>query len=302
MPYPGESASLLTSLCYVVSAVVFTRAARRVGSPTVNGVRLGAALLVMMALHQALLGSLFPAGAGLVRLAWLGASGLIGFALGDALLFEAYLQLGPRLTLLVYTLWPVMSALMAWAFLGESMGLRKSAAMLVTVAGVALVVAEPGRTAGTAASGTTGRRSLGLLLAIGAAAGQAVGFIFAKVGMAGGFSPVSANTIRVAVGTASLWAWQALRRELGANLARLRDGRASALIVLGSLFGPVAGVVLSLYAINHARYLGVASTLMSLSPVLILPVSVWVEKERVGLQAWAGTLVCFLGTVGLVLK
>jgi drug/metabolite transporter (DMT)-like permease len=41
---------------------------------------------------------------------------------------------------------------------------------------------------------------------------------------------------------------------------------------------------------------------MSLSPVLILPVSVWVEKERVGLQAWAGTLVCFLGTVGLVLK
>ena len=214
MPYPGESASLLTSLCYVVSTVVFARAARRVGASTVNGVRLGAALLVMVILHQVLLGSPFPAGAGPARLAWLGLSGLIGFALGDALLFEAYVQLGPRLTLLVYTLWPVLSALMAWAFLGEAMGLRRTAAMLVTVAGIALVVAEPGRTAGAAAPGRPRRLSLGLMLALGASAGQAVGFIFAKVGMAGGYSPVSANTVRVAAGAASLWAWQGLRREL----------------------------------------------------------------------------------------
>jgi drug/metabolite transporter (DMT)-like permease len=208
-------------------------------------------------------------------------------------------RLGPRLTLLVYTLWPVLSALMAWAFLGEAMGARRTVAMLVTVAGVALVVAEPGRAGEAAAPGRPRRMSLGLMLALGASAGQAVGFIFAKVGMAGGYSPVSANTVRVAAGAASLWAWQGLRRELAPNLARLRDGRASAQILLGSLFGPVSGVVLSLYAINHARYLGVASTLMSLTPVLILPISVFVEKERVGLQAWAGTLVCFLGTMAM---
>jgi drug/metabolite transporter (DMT)-like permease len=70
-------------------------------------------------------------------------------------------------------------------------------------------------------------------------------------------------------------------------------------IMLGSLCGPVLGVLLCLYAINHARYLGVASTLMSLSPVLLLPYSVFVEKERIGIQAWIGTLICFLGTAGM---
>jgi drug/metabolite transporter (DMT)-like permease len=301
MHYLGETASLLTSACYSLSAVAFTRSGRRVGSAAVNVVRLGVALVVMVLVHLVLAGSVFPFAAGPVRCAWLGVSGLIGFALGDALLFESYVLLGPRLTLLIYTLWPVLAALMAWLFLGESMGLGKGCAMLVTLAGIALVVVEQAR-AGAGAPARPRRWSLGLALGVGAAAGQAVGFIFAKVGMAGGFSPVSANVIRVGAGALALWAWQAFRGELRPNLLRLRDTRAAGLIALGSLLGPVTGVVLSLYAINHARYLGVASTLMSLSPVLILPISVYVEHERVSARALAGTLVCILGTCGLFLS
>ena len=297
MPYTGEWASLLASVCYVFSTVAFARSARRVGSATVNALRLGVALLVMAALHWFMRGSPFPVGAGLTRLAWLGMSGLIGFALGDALLFESYVQLGPRLALLIYTLWPVLSALMAWGFLGEAMGPGKAMAMVVTVAGIAMVVAEPGRVGQP--QSRPRRLAWGMVLALCASAGQAVGFVFAKVGMGGGFSPVSANVIRVAAGASALWAWQALRRELVPNLGRLRDTRATVQIMLGSLCGPVLGVLLCLYAINHARYLGVASTLMSLSPVLLLPYSVFVEKERIGIQAWIGTLICFLGTAGM---
>ena len=293
MLYLGEIASLLTSVLYSGTALVFTRAGRRVGSATVNMMRMGVALVVMLLLHLALAGSLLPHDAGPARLAWLGISGLIGFALGDALLFETYVQLGPRLGLLIFTTWPVFSALMAWACLGEAMGLAKAAAMVVTLSGIALVVADPDRAAQSPARPR--RLSWGLLLGLGAAAGQAIGFILAKVGMTGGFSPVSANVIRVGAGTAALCAWQALRGQLAPNLRKLRDPKASGLILLGSLFGPVIGVVLSLYAINHARYLGVASTLMSLSPVLILPFSVFVEKERVGLRAVAGTVVCVVG-------
>ena len=147
MIYLGEIASLLTSLIYACTALVFTRAGRRVGSATVNVVRMGVALLFMVLLHLALAGTLVPHGAGPVRLAWLGVSGLIGFALGDALLFETYVLLGPRLGLLIYTTWPVFSALLAWACLGEAMGLAKAAAMVVTLSGIALVVADPGRVA-----------------------------------------------------------------------------------------------------------------------------------------------------------
>ena len=142
MPYLGEIASLFTAMCWSTNAVLFARAGRRVGSSTVNVIRIAMALLVMVLLHLVLVGSLFPASAGWVRFAWLGVSGLIGFALGDALLFEAYVLLGPRVAVLIYTMWPVFAALMAWAFLGQAMGWIKACAMVVTLAGIALVVAE----------------------------------------------------------------------------------------------------------------------------------------------------------------
>jgi drug/metabolite transporter (DMT)-like permease len=297
MPYLGEIASFMTALCWSTTAVVFSRAGRRVGSPTVNLLRLGAALVVMFVLHLTLAGSLFPTGAGPARLLWLGISGLIGFALGDAMLFEAYVLLGPRLALLIYTLWPVLAALMAWAFLGQRMGLAKAAAMVVTVAGIALVVAEKNQV--QPGQGKPRRFTLGLVMGLGGAVGQALGFILSKVGMAGGFSPISANVIRVCAGAGALVGWQLLRGELVPNLRRLKDRQAALMIGLGALFGPVAGVLFSLYAINHARYLGVASTIMSLSPVLVLPFSVLVEKERVGWMALAGTVVA-LGGVAMM--
>jgi drug/metabolite transporter (DMT)-like permease len=298
MPYSGEVASLLTAMCYSGTAVLFARAGRRVGSATVNVIRLGMALLVMFILHLTLVGTWFPPGAGPVRLAWLGASGLIGFALGDALLFESYVLMGPRLAVIVYTVWPVFAALLAWAFLGQAMGPAKACAMLVTLGGIAMVVADKGGAPGQAGPR---RPTLGLVLCLGGALGQAVGFIFSKVGMAGGFSPISANLIRVGAGASALWAWQILRGTLVSNLRKLKDRRAAMLTGLGALFGPVLAVSLSLYAINHARYLGVASTLMSLSPVLILPFSAFVEKERVGFLAVAGTLVALGGATALFL-
>ena len=299
MLYLGEVASLFTAICWASNAVLFARAGQRVGSRTVNATRLGAALVVMLVLHLTLMGTLFPVGAGLARFAWLGVSGLIGFALGDALLFEAYVLLGPRVAVLIYTMWPVFAALMAWAFLGQAMGWIKACAMVVTLAGIALVVAEKGKAA--PGQGQPRRFTLGLLLALGGAAGQAVGFVFSKLGMAGGFSPVSANVIRVSAGALCLWGWQAMRGELGPNVRKLKDRHAALLIAAGALFGPVIGVLLSLYAINHARYLGVASTIMSLSPVMLLPFSVFVEKERVGILAVAGTVISIGGAAAMFL-
>jgi drug/metabolite transporter (DMT)-like permease len=178
------------------------------------------------------------------------------------------------------------------------MGLLKVCAMLVTLSGIAMVVGEKGTSQG---QDKPRRFTLGLLLALGGAAGQAVGFIFSKFGMAGGFSPISANLIRVSAGAFALWTWQFLRGELVPNFRRLKDTHAALLIGLGALFGPVIGVVLSLYAINHAHYLGVASTIMSLSPVLILPFSVFVEKERVGFRAATGTVISIVGAGAMFL-
>ena len=140
MTYHGEGAALLTALCWSLNSVCFTVAGRRVGSAAVNIGRLLMAWVALVLVHLTLYGSAFPLQAGGVRLGWLGVSGLIGFALGDAVLFEAFVLLGARLAMLLMTLSPVFSALLAWLFLGQSLSLAKLAAMVDTLGGIAWVV------------------------------------------------------------------------------------------------------------------------------------------------------------------
>ena len=71
-------------------------------------------------------------------------------------------------------------------------------------------------------------------------------------------------------------------------------------MALGALIGPVLGVSASLLAVQHAE-IGVASTLMALPPVIVLPISYFVFKEKVGWQAIAGTLLAIVGVAVLFL-
>lgn len=292
MPYLGEGAALLTSLCWSLNSVCFTVAGRRVGSAAVNLTRLLMAWGLLILLHLVVYGSLFPHQAGAARLGWLGASGLVGFALGDAVLFEAFVLIGARLAMLLMTLSPVFSALLAWAFLRQSLSLPKVLAMAVTLVGIGWVVWGDGE------HKAHPHLARGVLLGVGGALGQSVGLVFSKFGLAGDFSPISANLIRVSAGVVGLVVTFALTGRLRRSLGSLRDGRAAAFIGLGAATGPVLGVVLSLIAIAKAP-LGVAATLMSLSPVLLLPVSHWGFREKVGGHAILGTLLALAGAAAL---
>ena len=297
MSYAGPLAALATAVCWSANSVFFTLAGRRVGSQTVNIVRLLLALGMMWLMHIAWSGTLWPLGTGPDPWIWLGLSGFVGFALGDAVLFEALLLLGPRLAMLVMTLWPAFATLMAWAFLGEHLAPGKLAAMATTLAGIAWVVADR---SGPPDPERPRALTRGLLFALLGALGQAIGFLFSKFGLQSQIHPVSANFIRVLAGTLCLGTWILLRGEFPGILKHLSDRRAFGLIALGALSGPVVGVVLSLYAQTRAP-LGVASTLMSLAPVILLPVSVLVFNERVGGRAVLGTLVALGGASALFL-
>ena len=292
MPYLGESAALLTSLCWSLNSVCFMVAGRRVGSATVNLGRLLMAWGILLLVHLAVYGSLFPMQAGSARLGWLSASGLIGFALGDAVLFEAFVLIGARMAMLLMTLSPIFSALLAWLFLGQSLSPLKLSAMVVTLGGIAWVVWGGGE------HEEHPHLWRGILLGIGGALGQSIGLVFSKFGLAGDFPPISANLIRVTAGVLALLLYFGVTGRLRGTLGALRDGRATAFIGLGAVTGPVLGVVLSLIAISKAS-MGVAATLMSLSPVILLPVSHFVFKEKVGGHAILGTLLALAGAAAL---
>jgi drug/metabolite transporter (DMT)-like permease len=298
MAYGGETAALVTAVFWSFNSVCFTFAGKRVGSGTVNATRLVMALAMLVVVHQVAFGTPFPFHAGAHRLIALGLSGLIGYALGDALLFEAFLLLGARLAMLIMTLSPIISAILAWLFLGQALTGAKVAAILVTLGGIAWVVSEGPK---GPMEDRPKRWGLGVLMAVGGALGQSLGVVLSLVGMRGDFSPMSANLIRVVAGTLAITAWFAYRGTLGGYAGRLKDPRATLWIFAGAATGPVLGVGLCLYAIGHAS-MGVATTLMSLSPVLLLPISAWFFKEHVSPRAWAGTVLSIAGATALFWK
>jgi drug/metabolite transporter (DMT)-like permease len=280
----GEGAALLTALCWSSNSIFFSLAGRRVGSATVNHVRLWLALLIMLPLHLLLFGTIFPFSASPERLFWFALSGLVGFALGDAFLFEALVVIGPRLS--------IFGTALAWIFLGETLSPARIGAILLTITGIAWVVSAGHNDHQAGKS----KLLVGVLLGIAGAAGQAVGALFSKLGMAGGFSAISGNLIRVTTATLALGLFQLLRGRMKEEIGRMRDRRALAEISAGALLGPVVGVGLSLYAFSRT-HLGVASTLMALSPVILLPASHFLFGEKITLRAISGTLLALLGAV-----
>ena len=297
MPYLGEIAALLTSLAWAATSAMFTLGGRQVGSVTLNRIRLALAVIFIIIAHWILLGQPFPLDAGPDRWLWLGLSGFVGLVVGDAFLYQAFLWIGPRLSLLMMSLAPVIAALGAWLFLGETLTPLQVFGILLTISGIAWVILERNGEKNNKNHNYT----RGLLFGLVSAIGQALGLIFAKNGMSGDFSPISGNFIRMATAAVVMWGLAAFQGQVGATLNRLTaNRRAAMLLLIGSFIGPFVGVSLSLLAIQHAP-IGIASTLMSLSPVFLLPIGYAVFKERFGWQAIVGTLVTMIGVAILFL-
>ena len=293
----GEIAGLATATCWAFGSIFFTIGGLRVGSVIVNRIRLALALFFLMMTHLILTGQIIPVNAEPSRWFWLGLSGIIGFVIGDAMLFQAFVMIGTRVTMLLMALVPVISALLAWLFLGETLTPIEWLGIAVTIGGIAWVVADKNR------NGTPAKNRppvLGLLLGFGGALGQAVGLLASKKGLWGDFSPLSGNLIRVIIAAAVMWILTIAMGKAKSTILKLKDFKATRAIIGGSFFGPFIGVWLSLVSIKYAR-IGIASTLMSLTPVLLIPLVYWIFKEKITVYAILGTFVAVSGVVILLL-
>ncbi len=302
--YLGEIAGLITALFWASTSIFFTLAGREIGSRTVNRIRLLLAVPLLALIHLFTQGTLIPLSASTARWGWLALSALVGLVIGDGLLFYAFTQIGARLSMLLMALNPIIGALLAWGFLGERLRPVELAGIALSMTGVAWVVMErrrPPRARSVSAKAATQAIDsldrtylLGVLCGLGAATGQAVGLVLSKQGMMGGFPSLSASLMRVMVATVATWIGAALRRDARTSFRALRDRRTLGFVVGGTLVGPVFGMTLSLVAVQFSQ-VGIASTLMALSPVLMLPLSHWIFGERITGRAVVGTLIAMAG-------
>jgi drug/metabolite transporter (DMT)-like permease len=300
MTFVGEIAALFTSFCWALSAVGFTFAGRQVSSQVVNRIRVALAFLALLLINGLLYGQPIPLHAGVARWTWLTLSGVVGLAIGDAFLFRAYQCIGPRIGLLLLSLAPVFGTAIAWLFFGETLTVMQFVGMAVTLAGIGWVVlTRPAENDGENHACAPGQ---GVLYGILAALGQAGGLVLSKQGMTGDFPPFAGTLIRMIAAIIFLWGLAFIQKQAGNTIRAVREQPAALRwAAFGALFGPVVGVSASLLAVQHAE-IGVASTLMALPPVFMLPISYFVFKERFGWQAIAGTLVAIGGVALLFLK
>lgn len=284
----GQLAALGTAACWAVTSIVFAESARRIGSLRTNLLRLPVALVLLSLALVAGAGSF--AGLDRTRLSWLAASAVIGLVAGDLAFFAALERLGPRLAALLMSLAPAFATLAGALLLGELPGAVAGAGMVLTLGGVAWVVSERhGRE-----EQAPRRRLEGVAIAVFSAACQGLGLVLSKLGMAGEVAPLAATWVRIAVATAAIWALAALVRRVEPTDLRAAVRRGWQFVVAGAFFGPFAGVWLSLAAVRLTD-VGVAATLMSTTPLLLIPVVAVTEGYRPTLRAVTGTVLAIAG-------
>jgi drug/metabolite transporter (DMT)-like permease len=297
-PVYGQIAGIFTALCWAFTSSFFAISGSIIGSVNVNRLRLAFAVIMIAGAHYFMFGSLLPVDAGPERWFWLGTSGIVGFAIGDAMLFEAFVIVGARISMLLMSLVPIMSALFAWIALGETLAGIEIFAICVTVAGIAWVVADKNKDE----KWVKGKRLLlGIALGIGGALGQTFGLILSKKGLEGGFPTLSGNLIRLICALIVVWAVAFLRRRLISTIKSIKIKKSTYALLAGSFFGPFLGVWLSLIAIKYAR-IGIAATLMSTTPIILIPISYWMFKEKITIQTVFGTIIAITGIAILILS
>jgi drug/metabolite transporter (DMT)-like permease len=296
----GEFAALLTTLFWTITALSFETASKRIGSLHVNLLRLGLAVVLLSVFSYFYRGIFLPLDADFHTWTWLAISGIVGFVIGDYCLFRAFVVTGARVAMLIMTLAPVFAAVAAWILLGEVMSWQSLLAMVITLTGIALVIFT--RTPGTSAGKMYGKGSFsmsyplkGILLGIIAAAGQGVGLVLSKFGMRD-FDPFAASHIRVITGFISFAILFFILRKWKELPASFRDRKAMKWLVVGSVFGPFLGVSFSLMAVQHTSA-GIAQTIMSLTPVLIIPPAVFIKKEKVTGREIIGAVIAVTGVI-----
>ncbi len=288
----GETAALLTALCWTLNAIVFEAAGKKVGSMAVSYLRIFVAFALLCLSAYFARGLFLPTDATVHSWIWLMLSGALGFVLGDMFLFEAFVLIGSRISLLIMSAAPPLTALVGFLLMGEQMSLLNLAGMFVTMLGIAIVIMSKNPQEKKI---KFNRPVKGIIFASLGAFGQAMGLIFSKYGM-GSYNVLAATQIRLVAAFIAYTIIISIRSQWPEIRAAFKHKLAIGNITLGAILGPFIGVSLSLLALKHTAS-GIVSSISSVSPVLIIPLSISIFKEKIFPKEILGAFVSIAGVI-----
>lgn len=294
----GEFSALLTAVFWSITALFFESASKKVGSLTVNIIRLLIAFMFLSVYNLITVNQFLPTNVSMHSWIWLSVSGLIGFVIGDYFLFKSYIFVGARVSMLIMALAPPIATLFAFILMGERFTLMNFFGMSLTITGIIFVIISK---ESKKQSGKNNKKfklnysATGLLLAFGGATGQAIGLVLSKYGMQD-YNPFVASQIRVIAGAIGFVFLFTILRRWDKVYNAVKNKNFLFLIFMGAFFGPFLGVSFSLISIKYTG-VGIASTIMAIVPILLIPASVIFFKEKVTIKDILGTIIAVGGVV-----
>lgn len=290
----GELVSLGTAFFWAMTVTLFEYAGKSLGSLVVNTLRLFYGLFFIGFILLITQGY-FMASTSIEGWTYLLFSGLLGFIIGDFFLFQAFIDIGGRLSLLLYSTTPIFGAIIDYLVFGETLELFSIIGISMTLLGIGFAVHSRSQ-------GKIKNKHLlrGSIFAVIGAMGQASGLIFSKLGLSEGLSAFEVTQMRILVGLVGFLIILMIRGKLHAIPKSYHHKKASIAMVFGSITGPVLGIWSSIYAMQFAP-IGITTTIAQLNTILIIPISMIFFKERIHLKEMIAALIAFSGVALLFL-
>jgi len=287
MAYQGEIFALTTSFLWSATAVIFSEASKLVGSHIVNVARLFLAV-IFLTLTIFIFGLYKEVQLNYDQILFFSLSGFVGLSMGDTFLFKALELIGPRLSMLLMSMAPPLAALLSFFFLSERLSLLAWLGIFISTSGVAMV----------AFFDKHNNEKFNFSL-YGLATG---GLILAKKGLNSGIiNEFVASFLRMISGFIFLLPLLAIAKKISFGKNFSLTSKAAILILVGSIVGPYLGITFSIFAINNSD-VGIASTLMSLSPIILIPVSRLLYKDKITIYSVIGTFLAIIGVALIFLR
>ncbi|WP_457617531.1 DMT family transporter [Lutibacter sp.] len=294
----GELFALLTAVFWTTTSLSFQQATKRSGVLSVNVLRLIIAFIIYALISYFSRGMFLPFDASAHQWIWMSLSGIVGFVFGDYFLLKSYEFISARISMLLMSLSAPIAALISWIFLRESMGFISLFAMFITIFGIIIVITEKKKL--DTEKLDSKRKKLqfsfspkGMLFAFFGSLGQALGLALSKYGMQG-YNVFAATQIRIIASSIGFVILITLIKRWPKVKQTVKDSISIKFILIGSIFGPFLGVYTSLLSVKYTS-VGIASTIMAIIPVLIIPPAILIYKEKVTLKEVIGAFIALSG-------
>lgn len=288
----GTICALTAALTWAGSSTILKPLTARIDTISLNTLRLCVASILLLAVIPLSGRSTEFINTPLMPLVYLIISGVIAMAIGDTVYIKSlqYLDVSHAFPISQCT-YPIFTIFLSVSLLGESFTWATGLGAFFVLLGIYLIVFT--RKVPRIQS-TSGRISVrGVVLALVAGAVWASATVTLKLGVMG-IDPLVAAAIRIPAATIVLLSFSLSRRKRGTFQLRKYGSRSLALAAASGFLGYCVGVILFIIAIQSIGA-GRTTLLLAVSPLFLLPFSIFVLKEKLTRPALIGIFICVGG-------